>query len=343
MKKSSVYIIASLLVTFIFISSCKKNKNRATATAPKVHVLVYEYLPSGGAKFILWKDGQSTTIIEQDEAGLSGLDIADNGDIYICGYQPNPSGADIAKYWKNGTPVALSTLPSDANDIKVIGNDIYVAGREGQKAVVWKNGSPAFLTNGIYQAVAQSVFVNGTDVYAGGNVQNSMNNSVAQIWKNNLLFSTLSNGSKGASIRSIFINGTDVYACGYDYYSGDIKRPVLWKNGVKSYLGTNGGDANEVFVYNNDVYVAGRESVVSGGEERPRAKYWKNGVATLLGDAGYSSDCTSIKVVGQDVYCAAYELATASSKSVAKYWKNGLPVILKNTANDIYTSEIFVK
>jgi hypothetical protein len=338
MKKIILFIVMS--ISFL---SCKKRNDDDTASVPKIHALFSEHLPSGGAKLSLWKDGVFSTVIEQDEAALSGLSVTDNGDIFICGYQPNPSGSDIAKFWINGVATTLSTLPSDANDIQVVSNDIYVAGREGSKAVVWKNGSPAFLTNGIYQAVANSLFVNGTDVYVGGYTQNSSLNSVAQIWKNNLLVSTLSDGSKDANVRSIFVNGTDIYACGYDYYSSNLKRPVLWKNGVKSYLGANGGDAHEVIVHNNDVYVAGSESNVSNTDESPRAKYWKNGVPVLLGSSSYSAECTSIKIVAQDVYCAGSEQATFGSNTVAKYWKNGEPFTFKNTTNNTSVSRIVVK
>jgi len=54
-------------------------------------------------------------------------------DVYVAGYEVNGSNLDIAKYWKNGTPVILGagTYGSWATSIYVSGSDVYVSGREG--------------------------------------------------------------------------------------------------------------------------------------------------------------------------------------------------------------------
>jgi hypothetical protein len=55
--------------------------------------------------------------------------------------------------------------------------DIYVAGNENNGTVniakVWKNGTPTNLTNGNFNALAYSIFVSGTDVYAAGSEYNA--------------------------------------------------------------------------------------------------------------------------------------------------------------------------
>jgi S-adenosylhomocysteine hydrolase len=57
---------------------------------------------------------------------------------------------------------------------------VYVAGRDGNVATLWKNGVAQNLANG---AVANSVFVSGNDVYVVG-YEDGGNGSVAKLWKN---------------------------------------------------------------------------------------------------------------------------------------------------------------
>jgi hypothetical protein len=80
-------------------------------------------------------------------------------------------GNSIAKYWKNGVSNDLITGVGTAvngkkycraDDIFVVGNDIYVAGFEdgpAAKAVVWKNGIAAILTSSSNEGIARSIFV----------------------------------------------------------------------------------------------------------------------------------------------------------------------------------------
>jgi hypothetical protein len=53
---------------------------------------------------------------------------------------------------------------------------VYVVGKVGSAATLWKNGVPTTLS---YNAVASSVFVSGSDVYVAGQVDN-----YAALWKN---------------------------------------------------------------------------------------------------------------------------------------------------------------
>jgi hypothetical protein len=57
---------------------------------------------------------------------------------------------------------------------------------------------------------------------------------------------------------------------------------VYWKNGQPIALTSGRSEANGIFVFNGDVYVAGRELV----DGIFRATLWKNGRPQRLGTAG---------------------------------------------------------
>jgi hypothetical protein len=64
---------------------------------------------------------------------------------------------------------------------------------------------------------------------------------------------------------------------------------MLWKNGTATALsGNNDAYGNAVFVFNNDVYVAGQDSA--------RAMLWKNGTANLLSNGTNFGNAFSVFV-----------------------------------------------
>ena len=123
----------------------------------------------------------------------------------------------------------------------------------------------------------------------------------------------------------------DVFIVGYAADAAGNARATLWKNGVAITLSGPGQHtyANEIFVLNDDIYVAGFRYVVSFGV----ARWWKNGTEMPLSDDKHFSSAEDIQVAGNDVYIVGYE-GNSAGKSIAKYWKNGDPVdIADGTAN----------
>jgi hypothetical protein len=78
--------------------------------------------------------------------------------VYVIGNTVNnPS----VKLWKNNVVQNLTdgTHEAKANSVYVLNNDVYVAGREENVAVVWKNGVSKNLSDETNNAEATSVFV----------------------------------------------------------------------------------------------------------------------------------------------------------------------------------------
>ena len=87
-----------------------------------------------------------------------------------------------------------------AYSVYVVGDDVYVAGYEGNPAKVWKNGEELYelADNGI----AKSIVVHNGDVYVAGGHQSDGTNFAAKVWKNGKeLYSLTDKGE----VYSIFI------------------------------------------------------------------------------------------------------------------------------------------
>ena len=217
-------------------------------------------------------------------------------DVYAAGFETDDTGIEIAKYWKNGQAVVLGagTFNSTANSITVSGNDVYVAGIQGNGtnfvAKYWKNGVPVELTDGTKSAFVHSIAVSGTDVYVAGEV-----GKVAQYWKNGVPF-VLTDGTNGAEAWSIVTSGPDVYVAGVETKTTQID---------PTHFVTN-----------------------------PGSKYWKNGVAVELTDSLTAALAFSMFISGSDIYVAGYACKTMDPNcALATYWKNGVPVQLTDMTN----------
>lgn len=225
--------------------------------------------------------------------------------------------------------------------------DVYVVGHtyapETGEACLWKNGAKQKLGEG-YEAL--SVCVSDTNVYVAGN--NIANGNVPYIWKNGIKQEL--NGGSGKYAKSIYVSGNDVYVAGYKFNGSVKERAILWENGVQKILPAWDYDddtpmnayANSVFVYNNDVYVAGQSNI--GG-----ICIWKNGIKQALLSSGTDmvSYANSIFVYNGDVYVAGYIWGEQGYEIDQAYlWKNGERVLLgdNSSANSVfvYNDNVYV-
>ena len=257
--------------------------------------------------------------------------------------------------------------------------DIYVSvteinGYNGNSiAKYWKNGAEVLLSDGTNNAIANSIVVDGTDVYVAGYKSNDPNEpgTFALYWKNGK--PVLLTSGTGGIITSIFVSNENVLA------AGAAAGAKYWKNGSAVELTSNTASlANAIFAVGNDVYVAGYEINANGTY---LAKYWKNGLAISLTDGSKNAIAKGIAVSGKDVfivgeddgfatlwkngqstklterkgvaeaifitadnnqYVVGSELGSNNFYRVAKLWKNGVKIDLTDGTNDANATCLYV-
>jgi hypothetical protein len=97
--------------------------------------------------------------MEASGAVAYGLSIS-GANVYVAGSEFNGT-YEVAKVWKNGTPISLSdgTRYAYATAIGLSGADVYLAGYDGNTAKVWKNGVSTSLTDGTNFVEVLGIFI----------------------------------------------------------------------------------------------------------------------------------------------------------------------------------------
>jgi hypothetical protein len=181
-----------------------------------------------------WKNGVFNILYNVPYKNAECRDIAVmNNTVHAVGYadlSPTGSGGDIAAiYWKNGdtTILARGGFPL-LNAIRLIGDDVYITGRNTYNGAYWKNGVAHDL--GQYTE-AQDIDVLNGDVYVVG--YEYFNGQTAVYWKNGEKVE-LGNGIA----TGIQIVDGDVYIAGYVDID-NVSTAVYWKNGVRNTAGVS--------------------------------------------------------------------------------------------------------
>jgi hypothetical protein len=182
--------------------------------------------------------------------------------------------SDIDDQWltvtglKAGTATVTVTIGQLSKEFQIIVEpSVFIAGYEGNKAVVWINGLKQYQNDETLEydrTVAESVLVEDGDVYTTGrDMSGEGTASILKVWKNNESIVTLSNSANKAWGHEILkdIEGElIVVGTGHD---GTRSRATIWPvNNVASY--TYVSDSNydgmgygAALGSNGDVYVAG--------------------------------------------------------------------------------------
>ncbi|WP_239023213.1 Ig-like domain-containing protein [Muricauda aurantiaca] len=119
----------------------------------------------------------------------------------------------------------------------------------------------------------------------------------------------------------------NVYMAGYVQSSG-LPQAVIWKNGVMTELtdGTKEATANAVFVYGEDVYVAGHEK---DQDNNRRAMLWINGDQIALSNSlGITSSIARDVVVNESGYYVVGHQSTNEGSSGRVWISNANDVVL---------------
>lgn len=141
-----------------------------------------------------------------------------------------------------------------------------------------------------------------------------------------------------ASPTTLYIAGKD--ASGACYWIVDLATNVITKKSLTVY-----GEANDVVVSGNDVYISGYQTTTLISRQ---ACYWKNGELEFITKSSDDFEAYGIAVSGKDIYMAGRDYFTGTGKPC--YWKNGvkidLPISTKGgwttgislSGNDVYIS-----
>lgn len=224
---------------------------------------------------------------------------AQNIDVYVGGTQN-----DQAAIWKNEVPELLEGW--EVNDIEIIGEDIYVAGLNGEGIpVIWKNNEIIY-TLDEFTFVARSISsmeIYGDDVYVT-TIDLTNNGFVSRLWINGV---DTGDYTDATELYAVVVDGDDIYVAG-----GTSEGAVIWKN------------AEPLYTYSSNVTALFVDMKVVDGD-----------VYYIGGDFGGAGKSTAIRNkedinVNQD-----------DSKDLSfNIWKND--EILYTIGNQVYGAKLFI-
>jgi hypothetical protein len=273
---------------------------------------------------------------EEEDTTLGDPDLATPvlKSIYICGYEINENGKNVAKYWKDDVEFILSGGGTDAiaNAIWVEGSDVYVAGSRKTSSsgsmslpVYWKNSNEIPLSsNPAPFSAATDIFIDGNDVYVVGYERNDDGVEVAKMWLNGEP-TDLSNGTIEAKAFAVFVENGDVHVVGTQNASefNNTGIAMHWINGIPNELtdGETEAAAFDIDISNGNVYICGVAYYEDAdNNEFANKMVWLNDVPQNSPNMSISTSANGICVDGSDVYLAGYN---EGSGVLSGYWKNG--------------------
>jgi len=188
---------------------------------------------------VFWKN---TTMVELQSAiqATTKKIYVFGSDVYVAGFDNGE-----AVYWKNGSKVGLG-LPLQITDMAVASGDVHIVGYTlNNLAFHWQGGNVTNLplSSGATTGKANSIFIDGSDIYIAGEASNG-STSTAIYWKNGAT-TVLSDGTRAVSITK---SDADIYVLGYAInQSSPFAVPVYWKNNEQKAMQIDDSHQFEVF------------------------------------------------------------------------------------------------
>ncbi|MDR0498660.1 MAG: hypothetical protein LBH03_02850 [Holophagales bacterium] len=223
------------------------------------------------------------------------------------------------RYWKNGQSVQPFSTDGHILGQRFDLGGVYEVVDDDGTIVVKKDGSIHHsMGKGSRDTNINSLFVSGSNVYAGGREYGAKGKWIATVWKNGKVHQRLTDGSHHAGIEPIWVSGGDVYAAGQENNPESKSLATVWKNGKLYHRLSDGdkeADAFSICVSGGDIYAGGYE-YDQHGVAVPMV--WKNGkVHQRLSDGSLFACVTSLFLSGGDVY------AGGAGDGIPTVWKNG--------------------
>lgn len=255
-------------------------------------------------------DSNSTTPTSDTNQNTSSVKV------HSTGYITNSNDIKVAMYW-NGeitTPLTDGSQNASGVDIEVSGSDVYIFGYEGNKQVLWKNGTKTILDSSV---IIRALKVVANDIYFVGSTADTKNPSKAVYIKNGI--TTQLDNTDYTTANCIVVSGSDVYIGG-----SQSNGAVYWKNGVKTTLVPPSTDPNLPHMYSvSDITLMGN-SVICAGNSTYELMYWKNNVPTEVQHFHDYPNPVEAKVAvnNSDVYMTGIPLRPTPPYKKAFYTKN---------------------
>lgn len=237
----------------------------------------------------IWVNG---ILHDMGNVGINDVKVF-NDTIYSCGRIFSEPGTACYFIGDQKYSFNISKTGSDIFSIWVEGRTVYVAGQDSSKPCYWINGIKHNLPSGGLYGSSNDIIIKNNNIYCGGNVCPYYQRGC--YWINDqihYLEDIIPRGGNASWASGMFIDGSDVYISGTCNGIKGYNDACYWKNGIKKDLSFSDmgyvhntidgsvqmSEADDIYVYNEDVYVSGRYSFgdVSQLYSRLEMCYWKN-------------------------------------------------------------------
>jgi hypothetical protein len=205
-------------------------------------------------------------------------------------------------------------------DVYIVGS--VTAGNGVTVAAYWKNGALVKLGDSVSVSFANSILVNGADIYVGGSsVIQGTQATAATYWKNGVA-TTLTDGKLQSSVTGMTFAGNNLYLSGNSSYPNGNSIAEHWVNTAASIVIDSPTLTVEqgIGVIGQNVYISGFNSIQDVSSAK--GAYLKNGQPTFLQP---NTLPLSLTLSGNDVYqCGGTSPDSLWNNSVVTFWKNGV-------------------